>query len=63
MFTWLKRLLGDSAPGSAEDEAAYQDAQELRSEIETLRLGDSAGPQLFTHGGHESRGDHHSDFT
>jgi hypothetical protein len=42
---------------TAEDEAAREEGREIREGIETLRLGSLEGPGMYTHGGHESRGE------
>jgi hypothetical protein len=42
---------------TAEDEAARNEAMQIREGIETLRLGSLKGPGPYTHGGHESRGE------
>ena len=53
----LRRLreLFRPTPKSAEELAAEREAQALRQEIETQRMGALKGAPQFTHGGKESR--------
>ena len=57
----IKRLLRLLRPRrreiTAEDEAARNEALQIREGVETLRLGSLEGPGAYTHRGHESRGE------
>lgn len=55
----VQRLLNwfrPSTPKTDEDLEAQAEAEQLRQERETLRMGALEGPPMYTHGGSESRG-------
>ena len=56
MFKRLLDWIRPDKPRTAEDLEAQAEAQQMREERETLRMGSLEGPAMYTHGGPESRG-------
>ena len=56
MFRRLLDWFRPGPPKTDEDLEARAEAEQLREERETLRMGSLEGPPMYTHGGHESRG-------
>ena len=56
MFKQLLDWIRPSKPENDEDLEAQAEAQQLREERETQRMGALEGPPMYTHGGSESRG-------
>jgi hypothetical protein len=57
MFKRLVEWIRPSAPKTSEDLEAQAEAEQMRQQRETQRMGALEGPAMYTHGGRESRGD------